>query len=248
VSERPGRAYDLDRLRAAFAEPDEPPHPDRCPPPGEIWAGVHGELPPARLREIVEHLAACAPCAEAWRVALIMERPEGAEGAPAEELVQASAAARGSRFRPGWRLYGALGAAAAAVFAVVLGTHDLRRAAPPAVPGIVAERGSPAGARTATRWLTPNEAVLPRTGARLRWSGPPGATYDVTIALVDERGATQPVAIAEARGLEVTEYLLPARDLQRVPPQAPAARLQATLTAHLPDGRSEILFRDLRLP
>jgi len=55
MSERQER-YDLDRLRAAFAEADEagePPRPDRCPSQAEIWAGVHGELPSARQREVV---------------------------------------------------------------------------------------------------------------------------------------------------------------------------------------------------
>jgi hypothetical protein len=247
VSER----YDLSRLRAAFAQPDDPPYPDRCPSASEIWDGVHGHLPARRLREVVEHLASCSPCAEAWRMALALERPAGAEdGAGAAAGVAAerpawAGAAPGSRFRPGWRLYGAVATAAAAVFAVVLGTHDFRRGQPP--PVVIAQRGGAAAPRTATQWLTLSDSVLPPGGARLRWSGPPGAIYDLTVELVDERGAERPILIAAPRGLASTEYALPARDLRGSPRLSAGAHLKATLVAHLADGRSESLFRDFRL-
>jgi Putative zinc-finger len=247
MSERDER-YDLDRLRAAFAEPDEaeePRRPDRCPSHAEIWAGVHGELSPGRLRDVVEHLASCSACAEAWRVALILERPEGAPGAdwtPAETSPRTIAVSRATRRRPSWRLYGTLAAAAAAVFALVLGLHVLRRTEAP--PAAIVERGGPAEPPTATRWLTPSEATLPRDGARLRWSGPPGSTYDLSVELVAHLGAAKPVSIAAPRGLAATEYTLAARDLSRLPAGAP---LRAALTAHLPDGQSELIFRDFRL-
>jgi hypothetical protein len=247
VSER-GERYGLERLRAAFAEPDEADEPrrlDRCPSQAEIWAGVQGELSPGRLREVVEHVASCSPCAEAWRVALILERPEGALGAetaPAEVTAGTSAARHAPRRQPNWRLYGTLAAAAAAAFAVVLGIHDLRRGEAP--PAVIAQRGGPAEPHTATRWLTPGEATLPRDGARLRWSGPPDATYDLSVELVDEQGAAKPIPIAAPRGLTATEYTLAARDLARLPAGAP---LHAALTAHLPDGQSELIFRDFRL-
>jgi len=247
MSERHER-YDLDRLRAAFAAADEAgeaPRPDRCPSHAEIWAGVHGELSSSRLREVVEHLASCSSCAEAWRVAVMLERPAdvvGAEGAAARVSADARPARRAPNLRPRWRLYGTLAAAAAAVFAVVLGIHGLRRGEAP--PAVIAQRGSPAEPQTAARWLTPSEATLPRDGARLRWSGPPGATYDLSVELVDQQGAAKPVPIAAPRGLTATEYTLAARDLARLPAGAP---LQAALTAHLPDGRSELIFRDFRL-
>jgi len=239
VTERHER-YDLERLRAAFAEADEagePPHLDRCPAQAEIWAGVHGELSSARLREVVEHLATCSPCAEAWRVAVILERPEGAlgeEGAPAKVAADTSAAGRAPHHRPSWRLYGTL-AAAAAVFAVVLGVHGLRHGEAP--PAVTAQRGGPAEPHTATRWL-------PRDGALMRWSGPPGATYDLSVELVDEQGTSRPVPIAAPHGLTATEYTLAARDLAHLPA---GARLQAALTAHLPDGQSELIFLDFQL-
>jgi len=225
VSER----YDLDRLRAAFAEPDgDPPQPELCPSTEEIWAGVHGELALARLRDVVEHLASCSSCAEAWRIALLLERPETA--AAAEEAGSAEDAPAGAL----------AAAAAAAVLAVGLGVHFSGERDGPT---IVAQRGG-SEPRTATQWLTTKDAALPRSGARLLWRGPPGASYDLTVGLVDERGIAPPISIAAAHGLTAAEYTLPARALERLPA---GADLHATLTAHLPDGRSEYLPRDFRL-
>jgi hypothetical protein len=238
--------HGLERLRAAFAQPEDPQDPDRCAAPFEIWDGVHGRLPPDRLRDLVEHLAGCASCAEAWRVALLMERPGAGDQAAAPAAGQALAGylvtdRRASR--PRWRLYAALAtAAAAAAFAVVLGTHDFRRGEQPAV---IAQRGGgTADQAAATRWLTPGEAALPRSVARVRWSGVPGATYDLAVDLEDESGAAKPVPIAAPRGLAVTEYTVPAPNLVDVPA---GALVHATLTAHLPDGRSETIFRDFRV-
>jgi hypothetical protein len=68
------------------------------------------------------------------------------------------------------------------------------------------------------------------------------AGYDLNVELVDEQGAAKPIAMP--RGLTATEYTLAARDLARLPPGAP---LRVALTAHLPDGQSELIFRDFRL-
>lgn len=241
---RPAESHGLDRLRAAFAQPDDAPHPDDCPALAEIWEGVHGKLLPERLREVVEHMATCSPCAEAWRLALLMERPAAAEQIDEQAAEQAAAedaaADRWAR-RPRWRLYAALATAAAAAFAVVLGVHDFRSGQPPPV---IAQRGGTADQATATRWLTPSGAVLPRDRAQLRWSGVPGATYDLTVDLEDESGAAKPRAIAALQGLKVTEYTVPMPDLAPVPA---GAHLYATLTAHLPDGGSDSISRKLRL-
>jgi len=178
-------------------------------------------------------------------MAVILERPEGAlgeEGAPPKVPADTSAAGWAPRLRPSWRLYGTLAAAAAAVFAVVLGVHGLRRGEAP--PAVTVQRGGPAEPHTATRWLTPSEATLPRDGARLLWSGPPAATYDLSVELVDEQGISRPVPIVAPHGLTATEYTLAAPDLAPLPA---GARLQAALTAHLPDGKSELIFLDFRL-
>jgi hypothetical protein len=230
--------YDLDRLRAAFAQPDEAPHPDHCPSLSEIWEGVHGRLPPDRLRDVVEHLATCPPCAEAWRLALLMERPTAADQVPAED-----AAAVPMAHRPRRRLYGGLAAAAAVLFAVVLGIHDFRRGE---APPVIVRRGGSVDQATMTRWLAPGDgAALKRSGAVLSWSGASQATYDLTVELEDESGTARPIPIVAQHGLTATEVALPERDLARVPA---GAHLHARLTTHLPDGRSETISRDFRLP
>ncbi|HYL05266.1 MAG TPA: hypothetical protein VE075_04460 [Thermoanaerobaculia bacterium] len=239
----------LERLREAFAQVEEPPHPDRCPSVSDIWEGAHGRLPPGRLRDVVEHLASCSACAEAWRLALLMERAapgEEAAGTAADQALAGDVVGDHRTSRPRWRLHAGLAVAAAAAFAAVLGTYELRRGEPPAA---VVQRGGgtaeqAADQAAATRWLTPGEAVLPRGDARLRWSGVPGAIYDLSVDLEDESGAAKPVPIAAPHGLAATEYAVPASGLARAPAGAP---LHATLTAHLPDGRSETIFRDFRV-
>ncbi|HVR09686.1 MAG TPA: zf-HC2 domain-containing protein [Thermoanaerobaculia bacterium] len=235
----------LERLREAFAQPEEPAHPERCPSVSEIWEGAHGRLPPDRLRDVVEHLASCSACAEAWRLAVLMERTAPGEEAAdprADQALAGDLVLDRRTSRPRWRLYAALAAAAAVAFAAVLGTYELRRGEAPAA--VVQRGGSTADQAAATRWLSPGEAVLPRSNARLRWSGVPGATYDLTVDLEDESGAAKPIPIAAAHGLAATEYTVPVPDLARVPAGAP---LHATLTAHLPDGRSDTISRDFRL-
>ncbi|MFP5286809.1 MAG: zf-HC2 domain-containing protein, partial [Thermoanaerobaculia bacterium] len=66
---------DLSGLRAAFTTPD-PTSQDcaSCPEPDRIWEAVRGELPPEEVRDIVDHVAVCASCAEDWRIAVEFEK------------------------------------------------------------------------------------------------------------------------------------------------------------------------------
>jgi len=65
---------ELARWRQAFTVPaEDSPAPD-CPSPETIWSAVRGELPPQTLREVVEHTARCAACAEDWRLAVEVNR------------------------------------------------------------------------------------------------------------------------------------------------------------------------------
>src|SRR5690349_316952 len=82
---------ELERLRAAFATPDVAPNPKTCPAPETIWAAVRGELPPRELREVVEHTAVCAACAEDWRLAVEIEKQTAASQTatvPAGRVIQ----------------------------------------------------------------------------------------------------------------------------------------------------------------
>jgi hypothetical protein len=154
-----------------------------------------------------------------------------------------AATAPPARARPPRSLfYGALAAAAAAALAVVLGIRGFGGAGS---PGVTLRGGGVVEQQTATRWLTASDAVLPRHDARILWTGPPQATYELAVKLIDERtGAPRSRPLAVVHGLTATRYLLPEGDLVHLPP---GARLQAALTAHLPDGRSETVLRDFLL-
>ena len=58
----------LDRLRRAFAE-DAAESGTDCPPSARIWEAVNGELDPDDAALVVDHVASCGACAEAWRIA-----------------------------------------------------------------------------------------------------------------------------------------------------------------------------------
>src|SRR5438128_10363716 len=92
-------ARELAKLRAAFTAPAAAaPAPEDCPSPETIWAAVRGELPPQALREVVDHTARCAACAEDWRLAVEVDRQaagQTAETAPGKVIV-----GRFGRFRP----------------------------------------------------------------------------------------------------------------------------------------------------
>jgi nitroreductase len=287
MNQRREEVPDLERLRAALALAEDAPHAGACPSTAEIWDGLHGTLRPARLRDVVEHLASCAACAEAWRIGLLLEGPAdgaAASAASSSSFERKSAAnfifnsgshadgARslvvpfGRRF-PRWRPAAAI-AAAAVVFAAFLGIYQYL-AMPPAAT--VARRGAEAEP-TAIRWVTAEGTVLPPRAAILRWSGPPQATYDLTLMLgepapeldsIEPTHRTPPIppinasdaagedaggpnarSIIAAHGLTATAYQVPAGDLATLPPGAP---LHAVLIAHLANGTHETIFRNFRL-
>lgn len=70
---------DLSGLRAAFATPDPAAWTTGgCPEPDRIWQAVRGELPPEEARDVVDHVALCASCAEDWRIAVELEKESAA--------------------------------------------------------------------------------------------------------------------------------------------------------------------------
>jgi len=180
---------DLGRLRAAFAARPGPPAPG-CPEPETLWAALHGELPAERRREVVDHLAACAPCAEDWRLAREAAGP----------LPAAAPGGAGSWLRGAWL-------AAAAALAVALGAGVFLRLQGPA----------PAEYRAGTageiRSLLADDARLPRERCRLLWAAPgPGARYEVRVSAEDLS------ILATVRDVEATELTVPEAALAAVPP------------------------------
>ncbi len=202
---------ELARLRRAFASLSQPaPEPAACPPPEQIWAAVRGELPPAQTREIVTHMAACPSCAEDWRLAVAMQRPE-----TGSNVVHAA-----ERFGFGQRLRN-WGLAAAAVLALaVVGVQWARQTAPAAT-----YRGD----GETIQALVEEGQALPRQQFLLRWSAPetPGATYDVEVSTEDLR------VVASGDDLREPHFLVPAHALAGLPP---GARLLWKVDAELPQG------------
>jgi hypothetical protein len=202
---------ELARLRRAFGSLSQPaPAPATCPPPETIWGAVRGELPPAQTRSVVEHMAACPSCAEDWRLAVALQRPE-----TASKVIHAS-----ERFTFGHRLRN-WGLAAAAVLALaVVGVQFV-----PKNNGVPAYRGDGATIQS----LVEEGQGLPRQQFLLRWSAPetPGATYDVEVSTEDLQ------VVAGGDDLREPRFLVPAHVLAGLPP---GARLLWKVDAELPQG------------
>jgi len=177
----------IEVLRQAFTAPggSAPPAAD-CPAPETIWAAVHGELPPGPLRDVIDHTATCAACAEEWRLAVEMEREEKRAVAPSP------------RPRRWARLAPYLAAAAAVVLLVV------------GLPHVKHQGGhNPRGQKPVVLLLDDGQE-LPRSHCLLRWLGPQGATYEVEVRT--RVGET----VARKQGLTATQYLVPESSLAAV--------------------------------
>lgn len=209
---------ELERLRAAFAIPDpagSAPDPATCPAPETIWAAVRGELPPRELREVVEHTAVCAACAEDWRLAVEIEKqPAAAQTTtvPAGRVIQG----RFGRLRT-WTAAAAL----AAGLLIAVGIYRTGGFGPQEP----AFREAPG---TTVQSLLAERQALPRQDAVLRWSPVTGAaSYDVRISTEDLR------LVDTAQGQTATEYRIPGSTLAGLPP---GTRLLWQVDAVFPDG------------
>lgn len=207
-------------LREAFAARTGPGPggPGACPAPERIYDAARGALPPGEVREVVEHMALCAECAEAWRLAAALEEEARAGGA-----VAAPAAAR----RP-WYLQPVRVAATVALALVAVAVVWTEVQAPEEEPVF-------RGGELEIRSLLPEGEALPREEAVLRWTpvpeeDPGGTTYDVRVTTQDVF-----VAVADVEGLEEPRYEIPAGALEAL---VAGTELLWRVEAHLEDGRS----------
>jgi hypothetical protein len=148
-----------DRLREHFQRTADPGPRSDCPATDRLWAAVTGELPEAEVGAIVDHTAACGECAQAWRLALEMERD--AQPRPVRLPLGRVSLIAGVGL-----------AAAAAVFLIVrhppVDDHESFR-----------QGGSP-------RIASLSPGVQPREAIDLRWTAVPGAErYTVTVVTPD---------------------------------------------------------------
>ncbi|HYU33852.1 MAG TPA: zf-HC2 domain-containing protein [Thermoanaerobaculia bacterium] len=202
---------ELAKLRRAFGSLSQPaPAPAACPPPEKVWEAVRGELPPGEIRQIVEHTAVCPACAEDWRLAVALQRPEGA--------VNVIPAAH--RFTAAQRLRN-WGLAAAAVLALaVVGVEWAQHS----------DVGTYRGQEATVHSLVEEGQSLPRNQFLLRWSAPetPGATYDVKVSTEDDLRV-----IASGDDLREPQLLVPESALAGLPS---GARVLWNVDAELPQG------------
>lgn len=199
---------DLSGLRAAFTTPDPTSQSlAGCPEPDRIWEAVRGELPPEEIRDIVDHVAVCASCAEDWRIAVEFEK----ESARRENTaVVRPFPAR--RFQP-W-----IAAAAAAVVLTVGGVYvrQITRPVPAEYRGEETEIRSLAG------------EARPRQGFLLSWTPVEGAeSYDLLVTTAEL------ATVADPKGLTAAQYHVPASVLADLPA---GAQLHWRVTAVFPDG------------
>lgn len=208
---------ELARLRAAFAIPDPAgiaPDPETCPAPETIWAAVRGELPPRELREVVEHTAVCAACAEDWRLAVEIEKQEAPQTAtlPVGRVIT-------GRFGQ-WRSWTAAAALAAGLL-IAVGLYRTGNFGPQEPTFREAEG-------TAVQSLIAEGQALPYQNAVLRWSPLPGAaSYDVRISTEDLR------VVDTVQGQTGTEYHIPDSALAGLPA---GTKLLWQVDAVFPDG------------
>jgi hypothetical protein len=205
-------------LRDAFqSRTGGPPAGVSCLEPGQVYDAARGALAPGATREVVEHLALCPDCAEAWRLAAAFEEEAGVGAEPVD-----------IRTRSPWYLRPVAAAAALVLAALAAGLWWTVVTVPQEAPVYRA------GGELEIRSLVPEGEPLPRDAALLRWAlggdgAPEGTTYDLLVSGED----LQP--LAEADELEEPSYRVPPAALEALPS---GAEILWRVEAHLPDGRT----------
>jgi hypothetical protein len=170
-----------------------------------VWRAVSGELPPDERREVVEKVSRDPSWALAWRAA--HELRSDLPASPSRPGI-----------RPAWSQGVQYGALAAVLIAALAGGLWLRQ---PTTPGYRDE--APAHIES----LVPEQQTLARQRCVLRWTGPPGATYELRATSEDL------VRVHAATGLAEREYRVPEEFLSAFPP---GAKLLWRVEGRLPDG------------
>lgn len=149
---------EFEKLSRAWAARDQSSAHEQHPDAEELYEAASGNLERKRRLEIIDHVAKCAECTQAWRIALEV-------GARSE---QAPVTQRPWRFALAASVILAVGLVTYLVIPVDQGTPQYREGVDPLAP--VSAIGS----------------TLPRDRFVLKWSaGPPGTTYLVRLSTAD---------------------------------------------------------------
>lgn len=203
---------DDDRLREVFGgSPDSGSPTSECPGHEAIWKAAQGELEPDAAAAVVDHVAACAACAESWRMARAIADEAG---------VERTAKVLPFHRRPVVRVLGAVAAFLLIGVFVVPPLLDRGTTSPGdefRVPETVELKS-----------LIDESVALPRSESLLRWTGgPEGSLYTVEIA--DENLEI----LHRSAPIEASEYLVPADALAGL---SPGAMTYWRIEAVLPDS------------
>lgn len=149
---------EFDKLSRAWVARDQSTAHEQHPDAEELYEAASGNLDRARRLEIVDHVAKCGECTQAWKIALDV----GARDA------KASVTQRPWRFALAASVILAVGLVTYLVIPVEQGTPQYREGVDPLAP--VSAIGS----------------SLPRDQFVLRWSaGPQGTSYVVRLSTAD---------------------------------------------------------------
>jgi hypothetical protein len=236
-------------LRDAFAAVAETAVPrEDCPEPEMLWDAVQGELPPDELKEVVDHTARCAVCAESWRLAVELTGETGVAEVGDDTETTNDLAARevdDDGFWGSWLQVAALVVVLAGAGWVVRNTDWLPGATGP-------DTAVRSGEDTGITALTPQNQALSRDGLTLRWTAPtptPSRSgvgegdlrYEVEVTWVAEPAST---VVFHARDLERTELAVPPEALADLPADAV---ILWTVTARLDGERVDRKTFNFRL-
>lgn len=164
-----------------------------------VWEAVAGRLDVERRRELIDRMATDPALAQAWRVALELDRARGSAAPEAAATSSGFQSRASSRWLPG-ALMGL-----AATLIVAAGVRVLLVNRTPADT-------FRAAAGTAVESRVTSDAALPRDAFVLRWSpGPDGSRYTVRVTTEDLK------LLTTATDLPVPEFTVPRDALGTVP-------------------------------
>ena len=218
-----------DELQRAYRAYSRQQQPSDHPAAEQLWQLAAGELESAAARAWIDHISCCPACAEDFRLTRELVAEAAGESVSSADVATgdlSTEAATADRTLLSFPQRSGVGGrwlrhfAAAAVVILVAGGLGWRLAQP---DDVVYRQGEEALVQS----LIAADHVAPRHDARLRWSGPEGAVYDVVVTTEALR------VILEAEGLAATELSIPTAEIEELPP---GTVLRWHVEAKLPDG------------